>query len=64
MKIILYKIINICFQKMNYKLILLLLFIFLLIVIGIIARHVEYKNEDDYIYLDLNSTWFNETILV
>ena len=51
---------------MNYKLILflLLLFIFFLIMCGIIATHVEFENEDNYIYLDLNLTWFNETILV
>ena len=52
---------------MNYKLIIFLfiLFIFFLIMCGILAPHVKDENEDDnYIYLDLNMSWINETTLV
>ena len=51
---------------MNYKIIIILfiLFICFLIMCGILAPYVKDENEyDNYISLDLNMSWFNETIL-
>ena len=52
---------------MNYKIIIFLfiLCIFLLIMCGILAPYVKDGNENDnYIYLDLNMSWINETTLM